>query len=380
MARLVLLLAVAATACQFDSSGTVRGSDAGGPPPADAPQQQPSDAQPPDGRPPDASPTAGWTRRRKLSFDNSAQAENLVDFPALVVIRPDRIDYAHTQSAGQDLRFVAADGVTFLRYEIERWDPTRTSYVWVRVPLINASSTSDFIWMYYGNPTAPALDPSSAAAVWQSYRAVWHLGAGLYDSSGHQPDATDSGGTTVVEGMIASARSFQPQLGQFIDTHDNEQLNHWTVEAWAYGNTAPNSTSTSGPLMREQNYNLIWDHTVSAYQGATVFRTGGQWTSASFGSLSRQRWYYLVASYDGQTLAAFLNGVLQDNVATSSTNSDYDLVTAKIGRHAYLSSYFDGYVDEVRISGSVRSAAWTAAQYSSMIDQLITFGNEETQP
>src|SRR5262249_54357295 len=158
------------------------------------------------------------------------------------------------------------------------------------------------------------------------------------------------------------------------------ELHLWTGDAGAYVNTALNSTSTSGPLMREQNYNLIWDHTVSAYQGATVFRTGGQWTSASFGSLSRPRWCFLGASYDGETLAAFLNGGFADKPPPPSTNSDYDLVTAKIGRHAYLSSYFDGYIDEVRISGSVRSAAWTAAQYSSMIDQLITFGNEETQP
>src|SRR5262249_62245289 len=116
------------------------------------------------------------------------------------------------------------------------------------------------------------------------------------------------------------------------------ELHLWTGDAGAYVNTALNSTSTSGPLMREQNYNLIWDHTVSAYQGATVFRTGGQWTSASFGSLSRQRWYYLVASYDGQTLAAFLDGGFQNNVATPSPNSDYDPVTTQIRRPTHPST------------------------------------------
>src|SRR3989304_706971 len=46
-----------------------------------------------------------WQFKRKLTFNNATVAENLVDFPVLVVLNSSRIDYTQTQNAGQDLRF-----------------------------------------------------------------------------------------------------------------------------------------------------------------------------------------------------------------------------------------------------------------------------------
>jgi hypothetical protein len=55
---------------------------------------------------------ASWTARRKLTFNNAAQATNLVGFPVMVRLDSSRIDYAKIQNAGQDLRFVDADNLT----------------------------------------------------------------------------------------------------------------------------------------------------------------------------------------------------------------------------------------------------------------------------
>ncbi len=43
---------------------------------------------------------------------------------------------------------------TLLAHEIESWNESGTSYVWVSVPQIDASSGTDYIWMYYGNAAA----------------------------------------------------------------------------------------------------------------------------------------------------------------------------------------------------------------------------------
>src|SRR5262249_15113409 len=80
-----------------------------------------------------------WTRRRKISFDNTTNAEDLVDFPVLVELDSSRIDYAQTLPGGRDLRFADRAG-HLLSYEIEAWNPTGVSTVWVRVPLIHANS------------------------------------------------------------------------------------------------------------------------------------------------------------------------------------------------------------------------------------------------
>ena len=89
-----------------------------------------------------------WAHRRKLTFLNGSWG-SLTDFPVLLALDSSNIDYSKTMDAGEDLRFTDPDGA-LLKYEIEVWDELGTSYVWVKVPEIDASSNSDFIWMYYG--------------------------------------------------------------------------------------------------------------------------------------------------------------------------------------------------------------------------------------
>src|SRR3972149_4843698 len=49
---------------------------------------------------PGASFPCDWDLKRKLTFNNSGQAENLVNVPVLVVLNSSRIDYSQTQNAG----------------------------------------------------------------------------------------------------------------------------------------------------------------------------------------------------------------------------------------------------------------------------------------
>ena len=115
-----------------------------------------------------------WGERKMLVFMNSGQAETLTDVPILVVLDATRIDYSLTQNEGQDLRFIDAGGSIELDYEIETWDETGTSYVWVKVPQIDGSSYTDYIWMYYDY--FGAADNQNASGVWSNgYAGVWHL-------------------------------------------------------------------------------------------------------------------------------------------------------------------------------------------------------------
>ena len=116
-----------------------------------------------------------WSHRQQLTFDNSAQSETLTDFPVLIVLNAGNIDYTQTNDDGSDLRFFAADG-TELAYEIEQWNEGGDSSVWVRVPQITAGSSTDSIWMYYGNASAESGE--NPAGVWDSnFVGVWHLNA-----------------------------------------------------------------------------------------------------------------------------------------------------------------------------------------------------------
>ena len=119
-----------------------------------------------------------------------------------------QIDYAKTQNAGQDIRFIDADDTTELNYEIEKWDEAGTSFVRVKVPQIDGSSNTDHIWIYCNN--ASATDNQNVAGTWSNgYAGVWHLDeatdATNIDSTINANDGTPIGSPVAVTGQIAGA-------------------------------------------------------------------------------------------------------------------------------------------------------------------------------
>src|SRR4029453_12282439 len=98
--------------------------------------------------------SGGWWKRSgsggdRLTLNWTGIGEALTDFPILVRLDPSRIDYSAVQPNGADLRFIDADGVTVLNYEIATWNPNGVSTVWVKVPRVEANSTTDYVWLYY---------------------------------------------------------------------------------------------------------------------------------------------------------------------------------------------------------------------------------------
>jgi hypothetical protein len=325
-----------------------------------------------------------WTRRRKLELD-SGQNVSITGIPILVLLKSDRIDYGQTQNQGQDLRFIDDQGKV-LPHEIERWDEGNTSLVWVRVPTVNQTGTDlTSIFMYYGN--ADATDGQDVPGVWSSgYRGVWHLaesGDSLTDSSGKTADAKNYG-STQSNGMVGKGRSFNAGSNQYIDTLNSVDLTQFTVEAWVRGTKAPSTTGgPNGPLMREKNYQFLWDHSDPVFFGTASFKAPSpkDWIASDLAPLSAGTWYYLVATYDGSKLRSYKNGTKQSiEVTAGAPLAETD--SAKIGRHAHGTEtrhFFDGDIDEVRIAQGAHSERWVAAQYKSMMDSgFVKFGPEET--
>ncbi len=308
-----------------------------------------------------------WSRRVTLAI-NSGSATSLVDFPVLIRLTPNGIDFSQAQPNGGDIRFTNADGTLPLSYEIERWDSAGESILWVKVPLIDAAGTT--IMMYYGNPGA--ADAQAAFKVWSpGFKGVWHLhGDPIVDSTGNNGNAINMG-TQLGAGQAGLGRSLSGADGQYIDLGNTEQLATFTVEAWAQPDEGPSKTVTDGTaiLSRSCNYELVWDSPDSfELASAAVQKANGVWEHTLFeiGSAASHPWYYLVATFDGIALKAYKNGSLVSSVNTGSlTACD---VSAKIGRWAGQgqTNCLRGLVDEVRISNTVRTPDWIAAQYRSM--------------
>lgn len=339
-----------------------------------------------------------WSKRRKITINNAAQAENLVNFPLLVRVDSTRIDYSAMQSAGQDLRFYDSDGVTSLSHEIERWDSSGNSYIWVRVPQIDASSSSDSIVMCYGNSTA--ADGQAATAVWNSnFRAVWHFSSTTIASDS---TANGSAGTnnTIAEadGQVGKAYSFNG-TSSWVDLGQNKSFiggnSFTTISAWIAPSATIASTKNILAITKSGTPPINSSRVTFGGDATNNFSAGGRaddtapsnaTQSTTTSPLLSNSWQFLtvVIDYAGQDIRFYYNGsLIADNNATlaswtaaslSSTPSANAAIGAEDDGSAF---YFPGKIDELRLSDSARSAAWIAADYKSVSDTFLTFGAEE---
>src|SRR5262249_28569996 len=117
------------------------------------------------------------------------------------------------------------------------------------------------------------------------------------------------------------------------------------------------STAATGPVHRETNLQITWDHPNATFRGAAVVNVAGVWYSASFGPLAASTWYYLTATYDGNTLSAYTNGVLITTNPAPSGPASSDPNPLTFGKHAAYPQFFHGIVDEVRIYSRALSPA-----------------------
>ncbi len=156
-----------------------------------------------------------WSRGARIAFPGYTQAETLTNFPVLIALDATQVPgFSYSQFAftnGADLRFTDASGTTVLNYEIDTWNPSGTSYVWVQVPSFSSGTT---ICAFWGNPSATATAaPDSIAnlAMWLKADAITGLADGATvntwtDSSTNARNATLLSGTPVFKTNVLNGK------------------------------------------------------------------------------------------------------------------------------------------------------------------------------
>jgi hypothetical protein len=182
------------------------------------------------------------------------------------------------------------------------------------------------------------------------------------DSSGNGNNGTLQGGPKWQPsgGKIGGALDFDG-VDDYVETNYATDLPTWTVAVWVNSPAEPSSVKPTGPVHREKNYQINWDHVVDNFRGSAGVCIGGEWYDASFGPLQANTWYHLVATYDGKSLKAYKDGALISKNQDPSGPPDSEAATLKFGKHATGSYYFGGKIDDVRIYNYALSDADIAA-------------------
>jgi biopolymer transport protein ExbB len=343
---------------------------------------------------------ASWQYRMKLTFDNSASGENLTDFPVLVHFTTAHssfwanINGGITSTDTKDLRFVDADGASELYFEAEKIDYAgKDALVWVRVPQVDAGSTTDFIYVYYGNSLAAQSAYHDPGSTWDgSFRMVQHLAetSGTHDdATTYNNDGTPQGGVTqTATGQINGADSFDGSddwinCGEGGGTLDFGTGN-FTVEAWV-----KTTETNSRYIISKFHPNLFppKGYAVQINSGKlSVVLADGSSHNLGNGSatINNNGWHYIAVTFDRSADATYYVDGANDkttDISAFTGNIDNNQTQGVAQKPSLMgSSYFNGTIDEIRISATVRSGDWVKAQHLSMTGSFLSFGGVETVP
>lgn len=252
---------------------------------------------------------------------------------------------------------------------------------WVQIPTLNGggSGSDSFIYMAYGN-NAITTDQSAATATWDANsKLVMHTKDTTFaDSTG--VNTTTNHGATAAAGQIGNAATFVAASSQYIDLGANAALNItgplriglWTRPATlpgagiyftVLGNLHINPTiggfeitlaASNDPTVASKFYIATGDGVVAGFRVANANAAAVAGTT-----------YKIDAIYDGTTLKLYINGVVQAVTATSSTAIGTSAIVPSLGRRTDGNAlFYNGWIDEVRIDNTARSADWILAGYN----------------
>ena len=103
-----------------------------------------------------------WMYKRQITIDNTANTNDLTDYPVKIVLDGNDFNFADANAYGKDIRFTKEDGASIIDFWIETWDSDiNKAVVWAKVPYIAASSTAQ-IYMFYLNPDANSVSDGEA--------------------------------------------------------------------------------------------------------------------------------------------------------------------------------------------------------------------------
>jgi len=246
----------------------------------------------------------------------------------------------------------------------------------IRIPSVSSTVDTTFT-MKYGDSTQ-STDLSNATNVWDSnFVMVQHMGSSLLDSTSNNNDMTNYG-SEVVSGLNGNARNFNGSS----DKISFPKLLTSPTEISVMIISKCDTTSTEQRVFSHNNLEpyvsvrlnqggvanrLQVDLTHSGGETALVYSSGDLMQYNLISTTGKENSYHKL----------FFNGVS----ISSSSISEFDY-TATTGNYLGANrggtvNFFDGIIDEIRVSNIARNDAWILADdYNLRLNTLISISDQ----
>lgn len=336
----------------------------------------------------------GFKYQSTLSVGGYTGDDALANFPLLVRVPASIAEKC--QSDGKDIAFCSVDGATTYPHEIDEWNPSGESLVWVKLPAL-AKNTS-FVIKFGNNVTTEFPSYCADGSVWTGCFGVYHMNEHgteegtaaytAYDSSARKMHLAAQG-----SGSLASMISVSGPVGR---ARQNSNKMDWSnanrlvgsaytldsatapfaVSFWYYMNSKSNSHYVMGRKGARNTTDGGWlidtgDNGLRLH-GSTTSQDGSYNIPGCAGST----WYHVAVKFSGTEAKVYLNGELKSTVTLKSTPThDCAKVFTMGSNEAGSTASLNGSYDEVRLMSVLPSDAWISAEHANMtVTDYVTFG------
>lgn len=334
---------------------------------------------------------AEWAYRKPVTIDGGPQAGAIGSdagrVPVLVRLHTGNFKFEGVSETGADLRFVAGDDKTVLNHQIEQFDPLLgIALIWVDVPNVSAG-TPQKLWMYYGNPKAPASG-NGQRSFDPDYTLVYHFAEGAvpprdttaYGNNG-QTAAVPVEGTVIGKGaQLGNGALMLPATPSLAVTAGGTL----TFSAWI----KPDSLGARQAIYARRDG--AGEFVVGIDQGVPFVQVNGQ-RSTPGQPVQAGQWSHMAVKAEGDSVALYVGGRPAVSLAAklpalntaAALGADAPAAAPAAPGAAPAAGFapFTGAIDEVRLSKVARPDALLLADAVSQgaESRLAAFGPDEQQ-
>ena len=322
----------------------------------------------------------------ELTFP-SAPATPLANFPVLVRISEAGIEgffYEHCPAAA-NLWFTDANGDA-LPFEVDTWNASGESLVWVSVPSFSSSTT---ITMHWAPNAVYAEDSPPSREVWTraNYNAVWHFSGSNAESVTNLVPASTRGQPTY-DGNL----SLPGPVGKTLWLDGSSDLRYAPDPAWtAIGDGSALSVSflvrsSSGGFARMISCMSDWNKPAGyefTFQNSntkiTVGSSNGSQAQTDISTGPGSKWKHFAGTWSGTTVKFYDDGSKAKEATLNAVVAPTEALTFGAQGGSNTGAPLSGGLDEIRIRRETSSDDWVAAEYATATDaDYISFGEVES--
>lgn len=319
-----------------------------------------------------------WSYRAAINLDTSitgaAINSSQVDVPVLVRLHTGNFqDFFLLKEDLADLRFIAGDDTTALKFHVESFDLiNQLMYVWVKVPQLTGAINTEKVWMYYGNEKAVAA--SDAPGTYDVNTAmVHHFQSGndyLNDATAYGNRFTGSASVEEPAALIGSGMRFTGEGGASLPGSTSTQLlpaNGITVSFWV----KPDDDSSAVLFSHSDGNNEIKVMNNAGTLTAHLVRNdGSEFVTQAVAGFSSATWHRVSVTASVDKLVLYLDGNEGSSVVAQIPEIAGQII---FGADVNGNFPFKGVMDEIEYSNIARSADYIKllASNQGMGDRLV---------